>query len=357
VTEPQSATIVTFVVFALFSALFVTKDEWVHSAQCSPTENWLHSVMFILHPLVFLSAGLIWINPESFLERSTSEFLWLGLQGHLGIVVLFLVYQLIYWPFFGAEKKDVDNRIYDELGDRWYLAYDDPVALLRAECKIKKLWIEEKLNTLIQGREAGHINILDVGCGAGFLANDLGRSGFSVTGVDLSESSLQTARKFDSTHNVKYQKGDATRLDFEPASFDAVTALDLLEHVENPEAIVEQASRVLKPGGLFFFHTFNRNVLSRLVIIKFVEWFVKNTPPQMHVHHLFIKPEELEAMAAKHGFTVLDWVGLKPQFSTITLKSLLTRTVPHDFTFRLTSSLGLSYMGVARLDRVSSSVK
>ncbi len=355
--SPTQANGFVYVAIGLFSTFFVTKDEWVHSEKCQPSENWLHSILFVLHPTVFVSAAMIWLNPGQVLESQTQEFLKQALYGHFAIINLFLLYQIVYWPFFGTAKAKVNNDLYDELGDRWYTAYDDPVALLRAECKVKKQWIESQLTQLnpAASTQSSSVKILDIGCGAGFLANALATSGYSMTAVDLSNESLKVARKYDLTGKVQYQLGDATQLDFAARSFDTVTALDLLEHVEKPEEVIREASKVLKIGGLFFFHTFNRNFLSHLIIIKLVEWMVRNTPKNMHVHHLFITPAELKILAEKHGFTVLNWVGLRPKLSTITLKGLFTRTVPEDFSFALTRSLKLSYMGVARLDRITTS--
>ena len=71
---------------------------------------------------------------------------------------------------------------------------------------------------------------------------------------------------------------DAFALPFPHQSFDVICAMDFLEHVEMPEQIIRNSARLLRPNGLFFFHTFNRNLLSYVVVIKGVEWCVPNTP-------------------------------------------------------------------------------
>ena len=74
-----------------------------------------------------------------------------------------------------------------------------------------------------------------------------------------------------------------------------------------------EMARVLRPGGLLFFHTFNRSWLAWLVVIKGVEWFVRNTPKDMHVLHLFLKPSEVEAMCREHEVELrLDVPGFAP---------------------------------------------
>ena len=240
----------------------------------------------------------------------------------------------------------VNNDIYDTLGERWYEANDDPVALLRAETRTTGPWIVQKLSEYFDKSKT--CEVLDVGCGGGFLSNRLAAAGYSVVGIDLSPESLKVAERHDHTGTVRYQVADAYKLPFPDASFDVVTSMDFLEHVEDPARAIAEASRVLRPGGLFFFHTFNRNPVAGLVIIKFVEWFVKNTPKHMHILRLFIKPSEMESYCNKAQLTVKTMIGTRPNVEKINLfKALATRTVPPDFSFSFTNSLLLAYLGFA----------
>lgn len=239
---------------------------------------------------------------------------------------------------------EINNSIYETLGERWYEAWDDPVALLRAESRVKHPWILKKIKNHFAEKK---VEILDVGCGAGFLTNEFAPEGYPMTGVDLSKESLKVAAHYDKTKSVKYLEADALHLPFPDNSFDVVTCMDFLEHVENPELYIKEISRVLRPDGLFFFHTFNRNPLSWLLIIKSVEWLVKNTPKNMHVIQLFIKPSELSYFCQKAGLKTEEMTGIRPEFSSIPLKSLFSGVVPRSFSFKLTKSLLLSYMGYA----------
>lgn len=242
----------------------------------------------------------------------------------------------------------VNNAIYDELGERWYAAHDDPVALLRAESRLRNPWVAERI-WAERGRAA---RVLDVGCGAGFLSNYLAGVGLNVTGLDASQASLDVAARHDITGKATYLLGDALRLPFDDASFDVVCAMDFLEHVEDPAAVVAEVARVLRPGGTFFFHTFNRNPLAWLVIIKGVEWFVKNTPRHMHVLRLFIKPRELEHMCVAHGLYFRVLHGSEPVvLSWAFWRMLLTRVVPPSFRFRFSRSTLLAYTGYATRGR------
>jgi 2-polyprenyl-6-hydroxyphenyl methylase/3-demethylubiquinone-9 3-methyltransferase len=190
--------------------------------------------------------------------------------------------------------------------------------------------------------------VLDIAAGAGFLANELAKAGMQVTGVDLSAESLLVAKAHDPTGTVLYKIADALALPFENASFDVVCLMDFLEHVESPATALAEAARVLKPGGQLFFHTFNRNRLSWLVVIKGVEWFVKNTPARMHVLQLFIKPSELRHQLAMQGLHVREIFGSRPEIcSKAFLQLLIHRQVPREFRFVRSSSLLLGYTGVA----------
>ncbi len=112
--------------------------------------------------------------------------------------------------------------------------------------------------------------------------------------------------------------------------------------------MIAEVSRVLKPGGLGFYHTFNRNFLAYLVVIKLVEWLIKNTPKIMHILKLFLKPKEVASYCEIHGMQVQEVIGIRPRFSTVTLKHLISRSVPENFSFSFTPSLKLSYMGYAQ---------
>lgn len=240
------------------------------------------------------------------------------------------------------EASPINNDFYEELEEHWYTAFDHPVALLRAENAVRIPWIREEI--------AAHLpsKVLDIGCGAGLLTNALASAGHQVTGIDLSPASLEIAKKHDTTRQVDYQIANAYSLPFPDNHFDTVCAMDVLEHVEDPGLLIAEASRVLKPNGLFFFHTFNRNPLSYLFIIKGVEWFVHNTPKNMHVYPLFIKPDELNELCQIYSLKITQWRGLKPLFNRPFFQMLFTRKVPKNFSFHFTKSLLTGYCGIAK---------
>lgn len=244
---------------------------------------------------------------------------------------------------------DVNNAYYQTLGEKWYSVEDDPIALLRAESKLRNKWTEEKI---AKHFSTTNVSILDIGCGAGFLTNHLAQSGYKVTGLDLFSESLSVAKLKDTTQSVNYVQGDALKLPFENETFDVVCMMDFLEHVDDVNSVISEASRVLKPNGFCFFHTFNRNFLSWLFVIKGVEWFVKNTPQNLHVYHLFIKPTELMSIFEKYTMVEKEMIGLRPNFFTRSFyKMIFTGRVDNHFEFKLSKSLLMGYSGyVQKID-------
>jgi len=239
----------------------------------------------------------------------------------------------------------VNNAIYGQLGARWYDAEDDPIALLRAESRLLAPWLASTVRAELGPKPR---RVLDLGCGAGFLANYLGALGHEVTGLDASAEALQVATEHDPQRTVHYVQGDALNLPFTAGSFDVVCAMDFLEHVEPRGRVIAEAARVLAPGGLFFFHTFNRNLLAYLVIIKGVEWFVRNTPPRLHVLRLFSKPSEIRRECGERGLETLELRGVRPKLGWPFWRMLLTGRVQRDFEFTFTRGTPLGFCGRAR---------
>ncbi|RKH85519.1 3-demethylubiquinone-9 3-O-methyltransferase, partial [Corallococcus praedator] len=135
--------------------------------------------------------------------------------------------------------------------------------------------------------------LLDVGCGGGILAEAFAELGMRVTGIDPSASSVETARRHAPQQKltIDYWIGSGESLPFADASFDCVSCCDVLEHVQDVDAVLAEISRVLKPGGLFLYDTINRTWLSWLFLIKIAQdwkrWAFME--PNQHVYGRFIK--------------------------------------------------------------------
>src|SRR5207237_507420 len=143
-----------------------------------------------------------------------------------------------------------------------------------------------------------------VGCGGGILAEAMAQRGARVTGIDLSVKALNVARLhlLESRLPVRYEK--ATVEDFaagHAGEFDAVTCLELLEHVPQPASMVAACARLVRPGGQVFFSTINRNPKAYLFAVIGAEYLLRLLPKGTHDYSRLIKPSELSPFARAHG--------------------------------------------------------
>jgi 2-polyprenyl-6-hydroxyphenyl methylase/3-demethylubiquinone-9 3-methyltransferase len=152
-----------------------------------------------------------------------------------------------------------------------------------------------------------------VGCGGGILAESMAARGARVTGIDLSEKALKVARlhQLESGVQVDYRLISAESLaDEEPASYDAVTCMEMLEHVPDPASTMAACARLVDAGGWVFFSTLNRNPKSYLFAILGAEYLLNLLPKGTHDWSRFIKPHELAAFARQAGLEPVDLMGM-----------------------------------------------
>jgi 2-polyprenyl-6-hydroxyphenyl methylase/3-demethylubiquinone-9 3-methyltransferase len=185
-----------------------------------------------------------------------------------------------------ADPAELDK--FGELAHRWW----DPHSEFKPLHDINPLrldWIDGNLG--LAGKR-----VLDVGCGGGLLSEGMAARGAEVTGIDLSDKPLGVARLhlLESGQKVDYRKIAVEQLAEEmPASFDAVTCLEMLEHVPDPSSIVTACAKLVKPGGQVFFSTLNRNPKAYLLAVIGAEYLLKMLPKGTHDYAKFIKPSEL----------------------------------------------------------------
>ena len=237
----------------------------------------------------------------------------------------------------------VNNAFYDDLGETWFEGSGHAIALLRAEGRAKTAYVRE---VFARERVAHGAEVLDVACGGGLVARPLAESGYRVTGIDLSANSVEMARRH--APSATFDVGDATDLPYGDASFDAVLLMDMLEHVEDLGGVLREAGRVLRPGGVVAFNTFNRTPLAALVAIYGFHLVVRDTPNHIHVYDLFRSPEALGGTMREHGLQLVETRGLRPRIDSAFWRSVARRRVDPAFSFRETQSTAVGYLGYAR---------
>jgi SAM-dependent methyltransferase len=271
-----------YLALAGLSTVFVTKDEAVHARQCSAGEHWLHAMLFVLHPIVLAAfAYLWWLDADGVLV------------GQLGLTLAFFAYQVIYWSFDGLWRACEPEYA------------SPPSALVRVDARARKPWLGDEIE---RAHGPGPHRVLDLGRGADFLAE----RGHDVTVIDAAADGA---------------------LPFASGSFDVVCAMDLLEHVDEPDRLIAEAARVLAPGGMFVFHTFNRTWQAELIGIKGA-----------------LTPDEIRGMCAAHHLEPPTLRGSRPRFGWPLWRMLLTGKGGDDVAFTACASTTLGYTGVARRD-------
>lgn len=194
---------------------------------------------------------------------------------------------------------------FGELAHRWW----DPNSEFKPLHAINPLrldWIDQAIGL------AGKV-IVDIGCGGGLLSEGMAARGARVTGIDLSEKPLGVARLhlLESGQQVDYRKISAEELAADmPAAFDAVTCLEMLEHVPNPASTIAACARLVKPGGSVFFSTINRNPKAYLLAVVGAEYLLGLLPKGTHDYAKFIKPSELARWAKQADLEPGELIGL-----------------------------------------------
>lgn len=158
--------------------------------------------------------------------------------------------------------------------------------------------------------------IVDIGCGGGLLAEELARAGAQVVATDLSEAALEQARTHAREQDlpIEYRLQHSRELaQQEPHSFDAVACMELLEHVPDPDELISDCARLVRPGGDVFLSTLNRTFASFALAIVAAEHLLRLLPAGTHKYERFLRPSELSRSAREHGLEVLDIRGISYQ--------------------------------------------
>ena len=158
------------------------------------------------------------------------------------------------------------------------------------------------------------MRIVDVGCGGGILTEGLAKQNAEALGIDLSEDLIDIAdlHGLETGIKVNYQKISVEALaDEQPESFDHVTCMEMLEHVPDPGSIINACAKLVKPGGMVFFSTVNRQAKAYLLAIVAAEHVLQMLPKGTHDYKTFIKPSELCQYARNAGLELQDMIGIE----------------------------------------------
>lgn len=156
-------------------------------------------------------------------------------------------------------------------------------------------------------------HVLDVGCGGGLLAEGMARRGAQVTALDLAPGALEVARlhALESGLEIDYRLASAEQLAAEsPGAFDAVTCLEMLEHVPDPAVTVAALATLVRPGGHVICSTIDRGPKSFLLGILAAEYVLRLVPPGTHEYARFIRPSELARFGRDCGLELADLTGM-----------------------------------------------
>jgi len=204
---------------------------------------------------------------------------------------------------FGALAADW----WDPRGSSAMLHKLNPVRLSYIRAQIDAHWhVDARERYALAGRTA-----IDVGCGAGLLAEPLARLGAKVTGVDAAPENVAAARDHAAGQGlaISYFGGELAALP--PSTFDLVTSMEVVEHVTDPAAFIGELAARLAPGGLMILSTPNRTAISKLLLVEAAER-VGAVPRGTHDWDQFLKPEELTKLLEGAGLEVIDRTGLSP---------------------------------------------
>ena len=218
-------------------------------------------------------------------------------------------------------KNNVDSHEIEKfnlLAHKWW----DPTSEFKPLHEINPL----RLNFIKSSVSLKGKKVLDVGCGGGILSESLANEGADVTGIDQGDKVIQIAKLHAKESGVKIKYKHINIEDFcknTDERFDVITCLEMLEHVPDPNSIINTCSKLLKPGGKIFFSTINKNLKAFLFAIIGAEYILNLLPKGTHEYKKFIKPSQLQAWASGNNLSFDSIIGMT--YNPITQKYKLSQ--------------------------------
>ena len=226
-------------------------------------------------------------------------------------------------------------KLFDSLADEWW-DEEGSMSFLHAMSEVRTKFIKTELINQFNLKNKfdilNNLEILDIGCGGGIASEPLCRLGANLTGIDESENLINIA-KFHAKKmrlHISYKCTNIENLIKLKNKYDALIALELIEHVNNLEYFCEQITNLLKKNGIIILSTINRTILSKFFVIEMAENIVKKIPKGTHHYEKFISPEELCNIFKKYNFQVKSLKGMNWN--------------PISNTWRLTNNTSINYI-------------
>ena len=202
------------------------------------------------------------------------------------------------------DEKEINN--FDSFAHEWWNKRG-PYKLIHNLTPLRLEYIQSHLNIK-------NLNILDIGCGGGILAEELTKNGAKITGLDASKKTIQVARS-----HAKEKDYDINYLDISleehikksKTKYDAVVCFELIEHVPNQLKLIKDISSICKKDGKLFMSTINRNIMSFVFAKVMAEYILKIVPEGTHQYKKFIKPSELAKILELAEYSIDDIKGIK----------------------------------------------
>ena len=194
---------------------------------------------------------------------------------------------------------------FEELASRWW----DDQGEFKPLHEINPL----RLQYINERTELTDKKILDVGCGGGILSESMALKGAQVTAIDMGKAPLSVAKlhALEAEVDINYQQITVEELaENHPGEFDAVTCMEMLEHVPDPGSVIQACKTLVKPGGSVFFSTINRNPKAYAFAILGAEYILNILPKGTHDYDKFIRPSELDEWARKAGLECQGIIGM-----------------------------------------------
>jgi 2-polyprenyl-6-hydroxyphenyl methylase / 3-demethylubiquinone-9 3-methyltransferase len=223
-----------------------------------------------------------------------------------------------------ASVNPEDVARFNRLGELWWdktgkmgiLHEINPIRVTYIRDHIRRFLLNDQsaLNESPDRALAG-VKIADIGCGGGILSESLAELGATVTGIDPAPNNIAVASRHAEKMGlyIDYRNITAEALVETGEQFDAVAALEVIEHVEGPSEFIAKLSRLVKPGGLIFLATIDRTFKSYVFAILGAEYVLGWVPKGTHDHDKFIRPDELSAWLRRAGMREIDRAGMSYQ--------------------------------------------